>query len=72
MILLFVSYSSSTDKEVEPPVLVEKKGVQSGVSNSVGGGDAHSLLCADGKIMGLNVRTGSLVDNVQVVYATQQ
>jgi len=37
-----------------------------------GGGGPTDLACNGGKIMGLNVRTGGLVDNIQVVCATQQ
>jgi hypothetical protein len=37
-----------------------------------GGGGPTDLACDGGKIMGLNLRTGQLVDSIQVVCATQQ
>lgn len=37
-----------------------------------GGGAPTDLACNGGQIIGLNVRTGSLVDNIQVVCGTQQ
>lgn len=45
---------------------------QKGSAGGNGGGGPITMDCRDGKIMGLRVRTGGLVDNIQVVCGKEQ